>query len=178
MNKICIGARNHNAVAGLPLMVNPSLAALTFAGNIASNITINASPAASRVFEINNPIAPSNSHTPVKYTIGIGRGNVLGTIAAISCFVLVKCATPVNMNMNASAKRAESCQLANLSTPSAPIPRNTSHDANSTIKTAMTLPPDLTGFGFGLPISVITFQPEMGIISSTWCPLEQRSFML
>jgi hypothetical protein len=49
------------------------------------------------------PAAPQNSSTPVMYTTVSGAGNVFGTIAARSCFILLKCAMPVNTNITASA---------------------------------------------------------------------------
>ena len=104
-------------------------------------MTISAIAAASRVFTTSSPIAHTHSQIPVKYTIPIGCGKTLGTIRAISYFVVVKCAKPVNTNIAARPNRAEPCRLASAATPSAPIPRDTSHDANSTINAAKAATP-------------------------------------
>src|SRR5579864_436480 len=68
-----------------------------------------------------------------------GCGKIDGIIRARSCFILLKCAVPVKMNITASAYAAESCQWTNLETPSAPIARNISHEPKSTINTAISL---------------------------------------
>ena len=103
INNTCIGTRNHNAVAGFPRSSNPSRAALTFAGNIAISKIIRHTPVKLRTFGSNNPAAPRNSNTPVAYTIHIGFGKTFGTICSKSCFMPVKCALPVSINITAKA---------------------------------------------------------------------------
>jgi hypothetical protein len=128
----CIGRRSHRAVAGLPATISFSLAAFMLAGNIATRSAIREIPATLRNRGSSSPMAPAISHRPVKYTIAIAFPNARGTMRAMLYLAFVKCATPVNKNIAASAQRADATQVANATTPSAPATRKISSPPTST----------------------------------------------
>src|ERR1700722_16597944 len=58
--------------------------------------------------------------------------NCFGNMRAMLYLALVKCATPVNKNIAASAQRAEATQVENAATPNAPAARKISSAPTST----------------------------------------------
>lgn len=137
MNEACIGIRIHNAVATFPRRRTPRRAALMFAGRSNTSNAINPHAAPYRVPGASRPTAPMASATPVKETSRSGRGSAGGTIAIRSFLMGPKCDVAVNKNIVASAHRALTIHVPNISKPARPIARKIRHEANNTNNTCI-----------------------------------------